>query len=70
MGGPLSFSILFSWLHSPLLRPTSMLHVVGNMGVCSSRADLPGLVKAHSLLVLSLKTLEKEFWLFPVGLGA
>lgn len=50
-----------SWLPSPLLQPTRALRVVGNMGGRSSIVALSILVTAHSLLVLSLKTLEKEF---------
>lgn len=44
----------FSWLHSPVLPPNSILHVVGNMGGCSSRVDFLVLVKVHPLLALRL----------------
>ena len=68
MWGPLSFSILFSWHHSPLLPPISILLGAGNMGGSNCRVDLSVLLfKTHSLLILSLKTLEEE-WLFPLGL--
>jgi len=67
MWGPLSFSILFSWLHSPLPPPISILLVAGNVGGSGSRVDLSNLFRTHSLLILSLKTLE-ESWLLPLGL--